>query len=424
MCSALLGFRIKHAAATSFAALLVLSSLCVGCGQPVPTPEPVAIRFAFPEAHAPRYETLVEEFRKDYAHIAVELVPRTWRQLQPLDHESYDVFQNRISPAANAARFADNGIIITLAPYVEEVESFDPAGFYPGIMEFCSLDGEPWCVPAGADPTVMYYNKDLFDQHQVSYPTIDWTWDDLLPMASAISDPDAGVWGYAFAAAGFDSMAFVRQYGGRLLDDWDTPTRTTFDDPLTVEALEWFADLIHEHHVSPTPREASRTLGGGVDAYSAVRMGVYAGAVGMWMGNLSERGGVEAEWKFRWGMVPVPRGERPATAAVLDAYFVTSQAEHPEACWAWVAFLSRHVPGQIAPVRRSVLESGAVEDELGEEVAAVLRAALEDAWLIVPGGFDFFRIRFRPYMNAMQHIFDGDLTVLEAMERAQEQAMK
>ena len=77
-----------------------------------------------------------------------------------------------------------------------------------------------------------------------------------------------------------------------------------------------------------------------------------------------------------------------------------------------------------APVRKSLLESREAEDHLAEDVAAVLRAALEDAWLWVPGGFDFLRIRIPPYMNAMQHIMDGDLTVLEAMERAQEQAMK
>jgi hypothetical protein len=43
------------------------------------------------------------------------------------------------------------------------------------------------------------------------------------------------------------AIAVEREGGGRSIT-----TRTAFDDPLTVEALEWWRDLAHEHDVCVT----------------------------------------------------------------------------------------------------------------------------------------------------------------------------
>jgi len=40
-----------------------------------------------------------------------------------------------------------------------------------------------WAIPAGVDMLVMFYNQDLFDQYDVPYPEVGWTWGDFLDTA-------------------------------------------------------------------------------------------------------------------------------------------------------------------------------------------------------------------------------------------------
>jgi ABC-type glycerol-3-phosphate transport system substrate-binding protein len=70
---------------------------------------------------------------------------------------------------------------------------------------------------------------------------------------------------------------FIYQHGGRVLDDWGDPTRTTFDDPLTIEALEWYDNLVHVHKMMPTPDQVYLAPFEG-----SMEGGVYRGKVAMW----------------------------------------------------------------------------------------------------------------------------------------------
>ena len=44
--------------------------------------------------------------------------------------------------------------------------------------------GLPWI----AQPVVLYYNKDIFDEMGVEYPNPDWTWDDFKAAAIALTN--------------------------------------------------------------------------------------------------------------------------------------------------------------------------------------------------------------------------------------------
>ena len=41
----------------------------------------------------------------------------------------------------------------------------------------------------------MYYNKDIFDAHNMEYPSNDWTWADFEKMAMELDDPANDVYG-------------------------------------------------------------------------------------------------------------------------------------------------------------------------------------------------------------------------------------
>ena len=394
------------------AALFLLATLILaGCAQPLPSDEPVTITFACPASEQERYQALVLKFNEEYPHITVEL--------DDTDAEEADVF---ITSSFELGDLLEENTVLSMAPFIEQDSSFDPSDFYPGTVELLTRDGKMWAVPAGVDLIVLYYSKDLFDAPGVPYPEPGWTWDNFLNAALALRDPGAEVFGYGPMNEFIESMIFIYQHGGRILDDMQSPTRWTFDDPLTIEALEWYAALVHEHNVAPT-QEQLYTLG------SSIESGVYLGQVAMWTGWLSERGGgigdVEdrwpGAWKMRWGLISLPRDAQAGTLAWVLGYAISAEAAHPEACWQWIAFLSQQSQASfgMVPPRKSIAESAAYEQLVGADAATVARQSMESAMLISPALVEFGNLGV--YGRAINAIMEGSATPQEAMTRAQQQ---
>ena len=398
-------------------ACLIVMPLC-GCGGITPTPEPVTIAFAHPDVDTNYYEPLVREFNESYPHITVEPQPKPADALGNLSVDDADVFAVGVFTLIGLQQQGD---VLSLDPFIEQDASLDLADFYPGTVGIVTSEGKTWAVPAGVDIRVMYYSQDLFDQYGVPYPEIEWTWDGFLSRALDVHDPDAGIFGYTTTPGYADAALFVLQHGGQVVDDMQHPTRTTFDDPSAIEALEWYARLFHEYEVAPTLQEARRAFGGGQYAFYD---GLRHGQVGMWMGMLSERGGRTwpVEWFVNWGMAPLPHDEQSAADAWVEGYAISSQTEHPDACWQWILFLSEQMPDRLMPPRRSLAESTAYEQQVGREVAATARSSVENALLVSPWTWAALGEAMNIFERAVDQIINGDISPREAMDWAQREA--
>lgn len=285
-------------------------------------------------------------------------------------------------------------------------------------------DGQTWAIPAWADLGVLFYNKDLFDQYRVSYPELGWTWDDFLEATLALRHPRAEVFGYASYAVHTDVAMLIYQHGGRLYDDWQHPTRTTFDDPLAIEALDWYVRLIHTYNVAPTEEQALEAFGG-LKEYTAA-LGIRLGKVAMWHGAFADQGrlrwDVGWQWDFGWGMVPLPRDAQSVTWVDTVAHYVFDQTPHREACWKWVAFLSEQTPPTMVPTRRSIVESEAYEERVGAEVATAVRASLEGTLLPFDARAEWTEEAWEILVKAMDQAIKGEVAAEGAMTWAQYEA--
>ena len=398
---------------------LLVVALC-GCAGSTPTPVAVTIAFAFPRVDEEYYEPLGRQFNENYPHITVELHPKTWDELDLIGAVESDVF------AVGALRLSEmheEGDLLSLDPFIEQDKSLNVDDFYPGTLDLLSSEGATWAIPIGLDVNVMYYSQDLFDQHNLAYPASGWTWENFLESAIAVNDPDAGIFGYATTPGHVDAALFIYQHGGRIIDDPENPRRTTFDDSLTIDAMEWYASLFDEYDVAPTPKEARAAFGG---RQYAVYQGLRNGMVGMWVGDLSERGGLSwpVEWYVNWGMAPLPSDAQSATLVSTHGSAISSQAAQPDACWRWIMFLSQQLTYRFMPARRSVAESEAYEQQVGEEVAATARASMDNAMLVSPriwvefgAAMDLFEEAVGKIISESEEISPG-----EAMAWAQQEA--
>ena len=87
-----------------------------------------------------------------------------------------------------------------------------------------TVDGQPRAVPAFIDNLAVVYNKKIFDDAGVHYPTDDWTWDDFMTTAAELNDPDAGIVGFGWPGTGDEDTTWriwplVWQQGGDIVSE-------------------------------------------------------------------------------------------------------------------------------------------------------------------------------------------------------------
>ena len=106
-------------------------------------------------------------------------------------------------------------------------------------------------VPALVDNLALVYNKKLFDQAGIAYPTADWTWDDFRAAAKKLTDPSAKQFGWAYVNdASEDTVwrfdALLWQAGGDILTPDDK--HAAFDSPAGVKAATLLQQMATVDH--------------------------------------------------------------------------------------------------------------------------------------------------------------------------------
>jgi multiple sugar transport system substrate-binding protein len=306
------------------------------------------------------FESFIEEFSKEYPHITVEFATG-WRYFQN-DLEDIDVF---LASSDELTWLREIDFPMSLNPFISEDDSFELDDFYRSGVDAMSVEGQRWGVPLGADILVMHYNKALFDKYNVPYPYIGWTWDDFLERALALSDPDKGQFGYAYHSRGgigfVEPMIMMYQWGGGLFDDLQSPQKMTINRMENVPAMQFYADLLHKHHVSPRMGERPpRYPDDGIEGEK------YA----IWVGSLGD------EYEFETGIVPLPQADYAYTMGTIVGLYISNDSISPEASWAWASFLSRKSFPGLLPLRKSLAESDEVATAFGEEVISAGLASL------------------------------------------------
>jgi multiple sugar transport system substrate-binding protein len=135
--------------------------------------------------------------------------------------------------------------LVDLSDWVNQPE-VNWEDFIPGARSAATFDGKVLGVPALVDNLAIVYNKTLFDDAGLDYPSPDWTWDDLRAAAKALTDPAAKQFGFAYPmAADEDSVwhwdPLLWQNGGSILNEDNT--QATFNSPEGVEALQVFTGM-------------------------------------------------------------------------------------------------------------------------------------------------------------------------------------
>lgn len=327
------------------------------------------------------------------------------------------------------------GGFLPLDDYIAS-SGLDMTDFFPYITEEWTVDGKLWGMPNTGAPTLFFYNKEKFDAVGYPYPTADFTFDDLLEAAIALTldaegrtpnDPnfDAenivqyGLSGHPGPMAIW-ANDFVVQLGGDLCAD-EACTTVSMTDPEDLEALQYWYELVVENHAAPEDVFGGSSTGVPGDPF-------VNGFSAMGRSGYFLIGQIAATGAFEFGIVETPMGPTGVRASSLSTsgWTVAANTKYPDEAFKLILeltstdFLSNMwaLPGHSVPSRRSAAQS--ILQLQGADYQAVLNTMEYGRGFRpnVPGAFEAF-------FNALQFtngVFAGTYTLEDGYKQAEDAA--
>lgn len=131
--------------------------------------------------------------------------------------------------------YMENDLLLNLDPYIEADDTIDLDNYYGDIVDLYTRDdGVHFAVPKDHDTIALLYNKALFEQYGVDYPTDDWSWNDLYNAAKQITEAgkDDDVYGYALDTSDYQDGWYnlIYGYGGEVITEDHTGTTIGGDE--------------------------------------------------------------------------------------------------------------------------------------------------------------------------------------------------
>ena len=186
---------------------------------------------------------IIEEFERKNPKINIELmhIPQNYFQKIHL------LFASKLAPDVV---FVNNLNIPVYANYLEPITP-SKAPYYHQAIESLSCNGILYAVPRDVSTLIIYYNKDMFDKMNVPYPSPDWTIDELLETANALTTDR--VYGISY----IEDLYYVIPYLSAFHE-----SIYPFDNVQNLKGLKFYKELVTKHKVAPSEANVgSKTLG-------------------------------------------------------------------------------------------------------------------------------------------------------------------
>lgn len=333
----------------------------------------------------------------------------------------------------------DLAAVLPLQPFLDADPELDESDFFPGVLNQFRSQGQIIGLPSEVQVRLMAYNKELFDAAGVAYPTIDWTVDDFLEKAVALTqgdDPATKIYGFTPDIYEFgDMLAFLERQGVVLVNQNIDPPHVNYGGEDVIAAMRWYTNLSTEYGVKPVfefvPQEGEYNPD--LDPYNIRMSLIQNDRVAMWTGEGSyaqygPEGQLITNEDNKLGYVPYPQGVNAVGGGFDNAsgLFISANTQFRQQCWEWIKYVTAQpaatpygMPGRI-----STAASPEFAQRLGAEKAAALVESLQQntqgssmnrlynqtGWL---GPTTFW------FQKAYDNVVAGEATVEEALANAQ-----
>lgn len=283
----------------------------------------------------PETEAMIQAFQEQNPNVEFEY----W-QTDPAEYRAQIFVQlaggakiDIVNTQNNAvyAELAGRGMLYPVSELVEE-EGFDVSYLGP-FYEGTKINGVSYGLPAGTSAWILYYNKEVFDQAGVDYPTDDMTWTEFYEKAAAVSSGSGQdkVYGAYIHTWPICWMGPAVQTGATAIDQDLSPFQ---------QALEFRKQLEDEGLAMPY----FDAVAGNAHYTSAFFKGnVGMVPIGNWFISMLWQAQDEGNIDFDWDVVTMPRpeGTSPNTTwGMAGPVAIAAETDELDAAWEFLKFRS------------------------------------------------------------------------------------
>jgi sn-glycerol 3-phosphate transport system substrate-binding protein len=180
--------------------------------------------------------------------------------------------------------------------------------------------GKTWGIPFQRSTVVLYWNKDAFKAAGLDPNRPPSTWAEMRDMAAKLTLKDAGgkvtQWGVQIPSSGFPYWLFqglAIQNGVTLANDAGNAVK--FDDPGTVEAVQYWIDLVKAGVHPP-----------GIVEWGTTPKDFFERKVAMMWTTTGNLTNVRANAKFDFGVAMLPAGKRRGSPTGGGNFYISKKA--------------------------------------------------------------------------------------------------
>ena len=223
-----------------------------------------------------------------------------------------------------------------LQPLIDR-DGINPDDYYAPIWDFSRQpDNKYTAWSLGAQPRLIYYNIDMFEEVGVPLPPKDWsaegwTWDDFIETAKALT-----IEGERWGALVYDDTGCEQTWAvnNGLAEGIYSEDGQSFllAEPQGYEAIQWLADLSLVHKVQPE-RGLVTEANSGNGLFLQGRVGMIfrtQGTMAYFRNN-----GID----FNWDVAAPPANVEHKSEGSLICYAIPTAAKNPEGAWELLKFL-------------------------------------------------------------------------------------
>lgn len=330
------------------------------------------------------WNNAIEAFEAAHPNIDVQLeaVPQEYGTKLLTDFASGNAPDVFMTGDGDVAKFQALGAVENLDPFIDGASGFDRSIIFPGVDTFGDVAGSTYYLTKDFSPLVLYYNADQFAEAGIDTPTADWTWDDLMSAAQALTidgngnnatSPDFDAsnvqrWGIQLPNSWGDVvwtrgiLPFYFQNGASMIASDGSTMEGYLNSVAGVQAFEWYASFFTQH-VAPAKVDVDSFAGVDMFANGLVSM-LYTG---VW--PLSGYVSGDSALTFNFGTSGLPEG--PAghgNALCWSGFAMYSGSEHKDEAWEFLKFIAtgdgsrEFASNGLPPVQSIAEEIGLIDD--------------------------------------------------------------
>ena len=307
----------------------------------------------------------------------------------------------------NFAAYANKGLLA-------EISGVDVSGLNDTALNAFCVNGKQYGLPESFSNVVLIYNKDLFDQAGVAYPTNDWTQDDVQAAAEAIRALGDDIYGIWQPITYNEFFKVVAQYGGALLNA--DKTQFTINSPENLKAAQTLVDRVLVSNVQPNAAQQGGM--GDWDMFMSGRLGMIP--TGIWAFTTFTEG-----CDFAWDIAVEPGSTQKATHFFSNCVVMNPDTKYPEAVATWLAWLTsstesadiRLAAGWDLPALKDL---NALSSYLEITPPDNRKAVFESLdYLVMPPVIEDYALMSDIITQKLAAAAEGTITVQEALDQAQ-----